>query len=74
MDNIKAKNTTLSEQFQISINISQKEVNKRQRTPKGQSKTENPQKLTTNDTQDEEEEKHNPICVGHHYAQTKTNK
>ena len=74
MDNIKAKNTTLSEQCQISIKISQKEENKRQRTPKGQSKTENPQKLTTNDTQDEEEEKHNAICVGHHYVQTKTNK
>ena len=32
---------------------------------------ENPEKLATYDTQDEET--HNAICVGHHYAQTKTN-
>ena len=72
MDKIKAKNTTLSEQFQISIELSQKEVNKRQRTPKGQSKMDNPKKLTTNGTQDEEEEKTQchmcwtPLCTNKH--------
>ena len=30
-----------------------------------------PEKLATWDTQDEE--KHNTICVGHHYAQANTN-
>ena len=36
---------------------------------------ENPEKLPTQDTQDEEKEKKklNTICVGYHYAQTKTN-
>jgi hypothetical protein len=34
----------------------------------GQSKMDNPEKLTTYD-----EEKHNTICVGHHYMQTNTN-
>jgi len=31
----------------------------------------NPEKLETRGTQDEE--KHNTICVGHHYMQTNTN-
>ena len=31
----------------------------------------NPEKLATQNTQDAE--KHNTICVGHHYTQTKTN-
>ena len=31
----------------------------------------NPEKLATSGTQ--YEEKHNTICVGHHYAQTNTN-
>jgi len=34
----------------------------------------NPEKLATYGTQDEEKqnERHNAICVGHHYAQTNT--
>jgi hypothetical protein len=31
----------------------------------------NPEKVATLDTQDEE--KHNKICVGHHYTQTNIN-
>ena len=31
----------------------------------------NPEKLATQGTQDEEE--HSTICVGHHYTQTNTN-
>jgi len=31
----------------------------------------NPEKLSTQGTQDEE--KHNTICVGHHYTETSTN-
>ena len=47
-------------------------VNKRQRIPKRQSKTDNPEKLAAQSTQDEE--KQNTIYVGHHdYAQTNTN-
>ena len=42
--------------------------NKRQRIPKVQSKMDDPNKLATQGTQDEE--KHNTICVGHHYPQT----
>ena len=34
----------------------------------------NPEKLATNGTQDEDKQvKHNTICVGHHYTQTNTN-
>ena len=37
----------------------------------------NPEKLATKGTQDEEKQKqkpkHNTICVGHHYAQANTN-
>ena len=43
--------------------------NKRQTIPKGQSKLDNPEKLTTQGTH---AEKHNTICVGHHYTQTTT--
>jgi hypothetical protein len=38
---------------------------------KWQSKMDNLEKLATHGTQ--YEEKHNIICVGHHYAQTNTN-
>ena len=41
---------------------------KRQRKPKGQYKTENTEKLATQETK-----KHNTICVGHHFTQTNTN-
>jgi len=34
----------------------------------------NPEKLAKLGTQDEKKPKHNTICVGHHYAQTNTNK
>ena len=45
--------------------------NTRQRIPKGQSKKDNPEKLEAWDTQEEEEQqKHDTICVGHHYGQT----
>ena len=50
-------------------------VNKRQRIPKGQS-----QKVQSRDTGNmgytrrrHTKEKHNTICVGHHYAQINTN-
>ena len=46
-------------------------VNKHQRIPKRQPRMKNPEKLATCGTQ--EEEKHNTICVGHHYAQANTN-
>jgi len=48
--------------------------------PKGQTRMDNPEKLATLDTQDEDKhtEKqlrkkptHNTICDGHHYSQTK---
>ena len=42
--------------------------NKRQRIPKVQSKMDDPNKLATQGTQDED--KYNTICVGHHYTQT----
>jgi hypothetical protein len=42
-------------------------------TPKGQSKMGNLENLATLGTQDEEKQKHNTICIGHHYAQTNTN-
>ena len=32
-----------------------------------------PEKLATLGTQDEDKQKHNTICVGNHYAQTNTN-
>ena len=47
--------------------------NKRQRIPKGQSKLDNPEKLTTQVTQDEDKHNKNIISVGHHYSQTNTN-
>ena len=46
-------------------------LNKLQRIPKWQSKMDNPEKPAPQDTHDEE--KHNIICVGHHYAQANTN-
>ena len=45
-------------------------VNKRYRIQKGKSKMDNPEKLETKVTQDEE--KHNTVCAGHHYTQTNT--
>ena len=63
-------------------------LNKRQRKPKGQYKTENTEKLatqetkktattktTTNETKRRKiiNQKHNTICVGHHYTQTNRN-
>jgi len=40
------------------------------------SKIDNPEKVATLGTQDEDEQtkKHNKICVGHHYMQANTNK
>ena len=46
-------------------------VNKHQRIPKWQSKWDNPEKLTTQATQ--YDENHNTICVEHHNLQTNTN-
>ena len=42
-------------------------LNKHSRKPKGQSRVDNPEELTTLDTQDEDKQskKHNAICVGH---------
>jgi hypothetical protein len=36
-------------------------------------KTDNPEKLATYDTQEETKQKHNTICIGHHFMQTNTN-
>ena len=45
------------------------------RIAKEQSKRNNPEKLATQGTQEEEKQsKHNTICVGHHDTQTSTNK
>jgi len=46
--------------------------------PKGQSRTENPEKLVTlgthkHQTNTKNTQKHNTICVGHHYTQASTN-
>ena len=46
-------------------------MDKHQGIPKGQSKMNNPEKLTTQGTQDKE--KHKTICVGNYYMQTNTN-
>ena len=48
--------------------------NKRQRITKGQSRMDNPEKLATLDTQNEDKQntKRNTICVGHYYTQTKS--
>ena len=50
-------------------------TNTHQRKPKRLSQMDNPEKLATQVTQDEEKtkQKHNTICVGHHYAQANTN-
>ena len=45
-------------------------INERYRILKGQSKKDNQKKLATYGTQDKEKQKHNTICVGHHYKQT----
>ena len=42
--------------------------------PKGQYKMDNPEKLATLGTQDEDKQNKNTICVGNHYTQTNTNK
>ena len=47
--------------------------NKHQRIPKGQSKKDNPEKLTTYGTQDEEKQNKNTRYVGHHYTLANTN-
>ena len=44
---------------------------KRQRIPKGQYKIDPPEKPVTQGTQDEE--RHNTVCIGHHYTRTNTN-
>ena len=42
--------------------------------PKGQSNMDNPEKLATQGTQDQDKQnKNNTICVGHHYTKTNTN-
>ena len=46
-------------------------INKRKRIPKGHSKTENPEKLSTR--RRKTKQKHNTICVGHNVTQTNTN-
>jgi hypothetical protein len=48
-------------------------MNKRYSILKGQSKVDNTEKLSAYDTQDRDKQKHNTICVGHHYIQTNTN-
>ena len=60
--------------YDIDVYESEQLSNKRQRKPKGQSKMDNLEKLTTQVTQDEENktEKNNIIRVGHHFANTNT--
>jgi hypothetical protein len=42
--------------------------------PKGPSKMDNPEKLATLDTRRRQtQQKHNTVCVGHHYTQANTN-
>jgi hypothetical protein len=41
-------------------------LNKRKRNPKGRSQFDNKEKLSTQNTQDEEKNTTNTICVGHH--------
>ena len=50
-------------------------VDKRKRIPKYQSKIDNPEKLATQGTHDEDKQSKNTagIYVGHHYAQINTN-
>ena len=48
------------------------DVIKRQRIPKGKSQMDNPEKLTTQGTQDEEKQSKNTTQYVHHYAQTNT--
>ena len=50
-------------------------INKHQRIPMRQSKMDNPEKPAAQGPQDEDKQsnKHNTICVGHHYAQTNIN-
>ena len=56
--------------FSLTFNI-----NKRQRIPQRQSIMDNPEKLATQGTQDEDKtkQKHNTICVGHYYMYMQTN-
>ena len=60
--------------YDIDMYESEQLSNKRQRKPKGQSKMDNLEKLTTQVTQDEENktEKNNTIRVGHHFTNTNT--
>ena len=52
-------------------------INKRYRMPNGQSNKENKKKTAIQDAQDtrrrKTKQKHNTICVGHHYVQTNIN-
>ena len=49
-------------------------LNKCQRIPKGQSNMDNPEKLATQGyTKRSTKQKHNTICVGHHYTKTSIN-
>ena len=48
-------------------------LNKRQRIPKGQSKKDNPEKHRVRRRR-KTKQKHNTICVGHHYEQIHTKK
>ena len=47
-------------------------LNKRKRLPKSEPKMDNPVKLAIYTRRRKLKQKHNTICVGHHYAQTKT--
>ena len=58
----------------IENNIENYQKNKRQRIPKGQSKMDNPEKLTTQGTKDEEKQSKNTKCAGHHHTETKKKK
>ena len=61
--------------MEASVLIDMRLVNKRQRIPKGQSRMNNPEKLATWGTQNEEKQcknTHTYICIAHHYARTNT--
>ena len=56
-----------------TLNSSLFVLNKRKQLPKREHNMDNPVKLAKQRTQNQEnQKKNNTICVGHHYAQTKT--
>ena len=58
-------------EFKLKVKTNLTTIYKHQKIPQDQSKIDNPEKLATQGTQDEEKQnknttQHNTICVGHH--------